>query len=93
MPLRFNYDDVGTPYEGDPCGCHELYGDGMMDLTMHYETQALVEGLMLDQVMGGEDVQIVLSGTLWDGTPFTAVDCFWFVPNAGFGIVPAPDSE
>jgi hypothetical protein len=77
-PWRFNYEDVATPFMGDLCDCHELEADGYMDMTIKFKTQQLVSELMLDGLTG--ELELVLSGTLWDGTPFTANDCIWFVP-------------
>jgi hypothetical protein len=38
-PLRWNYEDVATPFEGELCDCHELEGDGILDLTLKFDTQ------------------------------------------------------
>jgi hypothetical protein len=77
-PIRFNYDDVGTPFLGELCDCHALEGDGFMDMTIKFKTQELVSGLMLEGMTG--ELELVLSGMLMDGTPFTANDCILFVP-------------
>jgi hypothetical protein len=85
MPIRTAYDDVATPFMGEPCECHEMMGDGWVDLTMKFRSGMLVDELMLDEFMGGDEVPLVLSGMLLDGTPFTAVDCLWLVPPHNFG--------
>ncbi|MHC4416111.1 MAG: hypothetical protein ACYS0G_12590 [Planctomycetota bacterium] len=74
------FDDVGTPFEGELCDCHELGGDGIVDLSMKFRTQNVVDTLELDDLPGGELVELVVSGTLLDGTPFVGSDCVRLVP-------------
>ncbi len=71
--------DVATPFEGELCDCHELEGDGFMDVLMFFRTTELVMALELDQLARWEDVELVVSGDLLDGTPFIASDCVWLV--------------
>ena len=75
-PLRWSYEDVATPFEGEPCEGHDLNGDGFMDLTLKFRTQELVSVLGLD-LLPGETVPLALSGALMDGTPLTGSDCVW----------------
>lgn len=76
----FEYEDVATPYLGEePCGCNEMMGDGFMDLTMKFRTQMVVNALMLCETPNGTSVELMLTGTLADGTPFVAYDCIWIV--------------
>ena len=44
-PIRYNYEDVATPFDIDPelCDCHELGPDGWMDMTLKFKTQDIVE--------------------------------------------------
>jgi subtilisin-like proprotein convertase family protein len=72
--------DVGTPYGGDPCGCHDLDGDGIQDLSMKFRTDDVVSGLNMDEFMPGALVELVVSGELNDGTPFQGADCVRLVP-------------
>jgi subtilisin-like proprotein convertase family protein len=72
--------DVGTPFDGDLCDCHELEGDGIMDLNMKFRTQDVVDALMLDGLAPGDDVELVISGVLMDGTEFEGSDCVRLVP-------------
>ncbi len=47
---------------------------------MHYATPAMADVLELDQLAGGSEVELCVSGTLNDGTPFEACDCMGIVP-------------
>ncbi len=72
--------DVGTPFDGDPCECHDLEGDGIDDLSMKFKVDQLVPALQLDSVSPGALVELVVSGTLTDGRGFYASDCIRIVP-------------
>ena len=87
-------EDVGTPFDGEPCDCHELGGDGVVDLFMHFQTQDVVEALELDDLPPGTFVELTVTGVLLDKTPFTANDCIRLVPSGdmdGDGAVGAMD--
>jgi hypothetical protein len=76
-PLRWANEDIATPYEGEPCGCHDLEGDGFMDLTVKFSRQELVESLGLREV-AGEAVQLLVVGYLHEdlgGAAITGLDC------------------
>ncbi|UCG34389.1 MAG: S8 family serine peptidase, partial [Phycisphaerales bacterium] len=72
--------DVGTPFTGDPCACHELTGDGIDDLSMKFKTDDVVPGLQLDSLNAGALVELAVTGTLADGCAFIARDCVRLVP-------------
>ena len=74
--------DVGTPFKGDPCDCHELEGDGIIDWSLKFSTPELVEALELDTLPAGAMVELVVSGQLDDGCEFIATDCVRLVPPA-----------
>jgi len=74
------FEDVATPFEGEPCDCHELAGDGIVDLSMKFKTDDVVEALLLDDLPAGALVELVVSGYLLEGTPFEASDCIRLVP-------------
>ena len=76
-PLRWNYEDVGTPFEGELCDCHDLNGDGYMDLTLKFETPALIATLGLEDYLG-ETIPLTLLGNLVEeegGTAIQGQDC------------------
>ena len=72
-PIRFDYEDVATPFEGDLCDCHELGPDGYFDLTLKFDTQEIVAAL--GDVEDGEYLPLTLSVTLVDGTVIEGSDC------------------
>jgi hypothetical protein len=74
------FEDVGTPFYGEWCDCHDLEGDGFVDLLMKFETHEVVEALELNDLDPGALVELIVSGNLLDGTAFTASDCIRLVP-------------
>jgi hypothetical protein len=79
--IRWSYEDVGTPYDGDEsCGCHEIDGDGQIDLTLKFDIQELVDKLGL---VGGDDpVPLIVAGNLKEedgGMPIEGKDCIWIL--------------
>ena len=85
-PLRWSYEDVATPFEGELCDCHELGGDGILDLTLKFDTQELVEELDLCP-LDGETIPLTITGSLKEedgGTPIEGEDCIWVLkPGKG----------
>ncbi len=76
--------DVTTPFEGESCDCHTFEGDGIDDLSMKFRTQNVVEALELGGMNSGNQVELVVTGVLLDGTPFTTGgDCITLV---GMGV-------
>jgi hypothetical protein len=73
-------EDVATPFPGEACDCHELEGDGIADLSLKFETVDLVAALGLDLLPGGDMPELVVSGTLVDGSEFEGSDCVRLVP-------------
>jgi len=74
-PLRWAYEDVATPFEGELCDCHELGPDGYLDLTLKFDTRELVEKLELADVSTMETVRLTLTGTVEGGHPIQGSDC------------------
>ena len=68
-PLRCNVEDVGTPIDDpqDACEGNEKGPDGIDDLTLKFDTQAIVAALELKSVEDGGMVEVTLTGQLNDG--------------------------
>jgi hypothetical protein len=78
-PIRWSYEDVATPFEGELCDCHDLNGDGILDLTLKFNTPELVETLELSDE-AGNTIPLTLTGNLKEeegGTPIEGEDCIW----------------
>jgi hypothetical protein len=78
-PLRGSYEDVATPFEGEICECHDLNGDGYMDLTLKFKTQEVKDALDLSDE-SGNTIPLLITGNLTeeaDGTPIEGFDCIW----------------
>ncbi len=76
------FEDVATPFDGGACDCHEEAGDGITDLSMKFRTDDVVAALELGDLANGDEVELVVSGFLLDGTGFTtAGDCILIVPQ------------
>ena len=76
-PSWWAYEDVATPFEGEQCGCHELKGDGYLDLVLKFETQELVTVLMFHEVLE-EILPLKLTARLIDSVGATTIvgeDC------------------
>jgi hypothetical protein len=72
--------DDAAPFDGDPCDCHALAGDGVPDLKMKFRRTTVTEVLQLGDLPGNAMVELVLTGNLTDGQPFEAADCIRIVP-------------
>jgi hypothetical protein len=73
VPIRFDYEDIATPFEGELCDCHDDGPDGYLDLTLKFETQEIVAAL--GDVEDGEELPLTLLVTLIDGTELEGSDC------------------
>lgn len=76
--LRWAYEDVATPFVGplvDCKSCTTLGADGNLDLTLKWDTQALVAAL--GAVSDGDCIKVKLTGNLkpeFGGTPIAGAD-------------------
>ncbi len=83
---RSRIEDVATPFYlpgvlGEVCDCHDLGGDGILDLSLKFDAEQVVSALGLDLEPSGALVELVVTGNLFDGTPFMAdSDCVRLVP-------------
>ena len=76
-PLRWSYEDVATPFEGELCDCHDLNGDGYLDLSLKFDTQELVTTLSLGDAEG-QTIPLIIIGKLIEeagGRDITGSDC------------------
>ena len=78
-PTHKRYKDLASPFDGELCDCHKVGKDGTVDLRMKFKTRDLVEALALEDFTKGSTVELVLTGTLADGTPLSASDCILIV--------------
>jgi hypothetical protein len=73
--------DVATPYDHDGCDCDDATEDGILDLSMKFRTDDVVTVLELDGLDNGDELELIITGHLLDGTPFvTYGDCILIVP-------------
>jgi len=79
LPIRWSYEDVATPFKGELWDCHDINGDGYLDLSLKFKTQELVEFLELDlEEIEGETIALIFTGNLNEeegGTSITGSDC------------------
>lgn len=82
-PLRWSYEDVATPYEGELCGCTNSTEDGYMDLTLKFDVEELIEFLELNEYSG--ETLLNVTANLTDGTPVRGEDCIKILDNTSKG--------
>ena len=69
QPLRSSLEDVGTPLvDANDCDCTELGPDGLLDLTLKFETQKIAE--TIGEVEHGDIRELELIGILYDPAPY-----------------------
>lgn len=74
-PHETSFDDIATPFVGEPCGCNTLGGDGLLDLTLFFHRDELIQTLELGQAPHGTVIELQVTGFLLDNTPFVGTDC------------------
>ncbi|UCG69068.1 MAG: hypothetical protein JSV09_14990 [Thermoplasmata archaeon] len=75
-PLRWDYEDVATPFEGELCDCHDVEGDGYLDLSLKFDTQELVASL--STISNGDVITVTITGRLkeeFGGEMIRGKDC------------------
>lgn len=81
--IRWSIEDVASPFSGEPCACHDLQGDGILDMVLKFEAQSLAGTLELDKVAGAE-IPLTLTGKLEEasgGDQFKGQDCVRILKN------------
>lgn len=77
-PKEVRLQDVASPFPGGDteCACHDLNGDGKLDLNLKFRRSSLVCALGLNELPSGTPVRIVITGKLQcDGCHFVGTDC------------------
>lgn len=82
-PIRSSVEDVSTPFVNpqDECDCIIDGEDGFADLTLKFDTQAIVGAL--GEVTDGEVRKLTLTGKLFDGTEIEGKDCIVVLVKGG----------
>jgi len=65
--------DVATPYDGELCGCTEQGPDGFKDMTLKFLAPDLIMQLPIEE--RDQEIELTLTGLLWDGTEIVGKDC------------------
>lgn len=71
-PNRSSYEDVATAVYGDEGECITEEPDGILDLTLKFDTQAIVNAI--SEVADGDELILELTGLLHDDTPIVGED-------------------
>lgn len=68
--------DAATPYFGQNCGCHDVNGDGHLDLVVKFKRNKINDAFDLCDAASGTPIQIIVTGQLeCSGCKFIAEDC------------------
>lgn len=73
--LHVSIEDVATSFDAIGCDCHDLSGDGIDDLSLKFLASEMTRAFGLKSLRRGETIELVLRGSLQDGTAFEATDC------------------
>lgn len=82
--FRSNYEDVAAPViDGNECECNTAGPDGFVDLTLKFKTPQVVEQIIgsLEDPVAGDELVLVLTGALYDGTLIQGEECIVLVGN------------
>ncbi|MFX1485304.1 MAG: LamG-like jellyroll fold domain-containing protein, partial [Promethearchaeota archaeon] len=88
-PLRWSYEDVATPYLGEPGGGHALDSDGYIDLVLHFDSREVIETLNL-ALKAGEVIPLIITGEDISpmGAHFRGIDYVWILDQQGIYAPP-----
>ena len=73
------FEDAATVFDGELCDCHELGGDGVVDLSIKFPSPLVTSELQLDEFSKNDLVPLDVTGVLLDGTAFRGSDCIRIV--------------
>lgn len=79
--LGMSIHNVPGPAGGEGCDCWTLGSDGIADLVMTFSTSDVVSEFDLTGEAPGSTVELTITGSLLDGTEFSATDCVRVQPN------------
>lgn len=71
-PVGAGYEDVTVPFTGDALACETIEGDGIPDITLTFDTQAIAAAV--GPVSDGEGITLRLTGALYSGLPIQGED-------------------
>ncbi|MCH7761014.1 T9SS type A sorting domain-containing protein, partial [candidate division TA06 bacterium] len=71
-PLRDDFEDLSTPLDGECKDCTEEGPDGFLDLTLKFDIREIIT--ILGEVENGNELCLLLTGNLLDGTPIEGQD-------------------
>ncbi len=74
------FEDVTAPHDNAACACIDAKKDHVMDLSIHFNTDELVEALELGEFAPGYWVELKLTGNLVTGQALEGTDCVLLVP-------------
>ncbi|MCJ7730067.1 MAG: PKD domain-containing protein [Sedimentisphaerales bacterium] len=75
-PLRSSFEDVAGPAaDSNDCNCTEDGPDGLLDLTLKFKTQKIVE--VIGDVNEGDILTLELTGVLIGERPIEGADCIF----------------
>ncbi|MHC4388227.1 MAG: PKD domain-containing protein [Planctomycetota bacterium] len=76
--VRSSYEDVATPVaDSNDCNCTTVGPDGLLDLTLKFKAQDIVEELLRTEgeLVDGEMFMLELTGVLYGERPIEGADC------------------
>lgn len=75
-PLRLEFRDIGTPFEGDtPCGCNTLHGDCALDIDLRFSRNDVIHCFGLDNEANGASIVLRLTARTSGDRGFRITDC------------------
>lgn len=88
-PIRYAYEDVSAPADvQEPCDCENLPPDGILDLTLKFDTQEIVEAIGEATWENRASVPLALTGNLTEDAgerPIEGEGCVLILMNKGNG--------
>jgi hypothetical protein len=81
-PLNAVFQDVGTPFEGTSCHCTSAGPDGILDISMLFDKQEMIDTFGLNDFPNHAQVPVKSTGMLNDGEAIFGVrDCIRVVKD------------